>query len=129
MTQKSLHNADPEAVLEFLQKTLPFRELHVETLADLAKHCTIDFFPKETVVLHQDVSDVTHLYLIHRGGVKVYLTDSDGAVTLKDFRGEGGYFGALGIIRGSKANLNVETMEDTFLFPIGKRNLSEPDSE
>lgn len=121
MAQKSnVHEADPEAVLEFLQKTLPFNELELDTLKDLAKRCTIDFFPKETLVLHQDISEVTHLYLVHRGGVKVYLTDSDGAVTLKDFRGEGSYFGALGIIRGSKANLNVETVEDTFCFLLEK---------
>ncbi|MBI5250010.1 MAG: cyclic nucleotide-binding/CBS domain-containing protein [Desulfomonile tiedjei] len=124
MAQKSQsHEADPEAVVEFLQRNLPFKELDSETLTDLARRCTIDFFPKDTLILHQDVSEVTHLYLIQRGGVKVYLTDSDGAVTLKDFRGEGGYFGALGIIRGSKANLNVETVEDTFCFLLEKEAL------
>jgi CBS domain-containing protein len=120
MAHKSVHDADPEAVLEFLLRTLPFNELPVEALKNLSKRCTIDFFPKDTLVLKQDISDVTHLYLIHRGGVKVYLTDSDGAITLKDFRGEGNSFGALGIIRGSKANLNVETMEDTFCFLLEK---------
>ena len=35
---------------------------------------------------------------------------------LKDYRGEGAYIGALGIIRGTRANLNIETIEDTFCF-------------
>lgn len=112
----SLHAADPAAVVEFLRKTLPFKELDLATLQELALKCTVDFYPTGSLVLQQDVTEVTHLYLISRGGVRVYLTDMDNAVTLKDFRGEGGYFGALGIIRGSKANLNVETVEDTFCY-------------
>jgi len=115
-----VHAVEPAVVLEFLSKTLPFNELDHATLEELAGQFTIDFYPKETLVLEQDVTEVTHLHLIYRGGVKVYLTDSEDSITLKDFRGEGGYFGALGIIRGSKANLNVETIEDTFCFLLPK---------
>jgi CBS domain-containing protein len=116
----NLHAADPGAVLEFLASTRPFKDLDRGTIEELAHRFTIDFFPKGTVILRQDLSDVDHLYLISRGGVKVYLTDAEDVVTLKDFRGEGGYFGALGIIRGSKANLNVETVEDTFCYLLEK---------
>ncbi|MBI4963498.1 MAG: cyclic nucleotide-binding/CBS domain-containing protein [Desulfomonile tiedjei] len=115
-----LHAVDRDAVIEFLRKTLPFNELDLTTLQHLAEKCTVDFYPKGTLVLQQDMSDVTHLHLISRGAVRVYLTDMDNAVTLKDFRGEGGYFGALGIIRGSKSNLNVETVEDTFCYLLEK---------
>lgn len=52
--------------------------------------------------------------------MKLYLKDESGAITLKDFRGEGAVFGALGIIRGAKASLNVEAVEDTFCFLIDK---------
>lgn len=115
-----VHSADPDLVIDFLKKTLPFKDLDEATLGDLAGQFTLDFFPKGTVVLEQDQSDVNHLYLIFRGGVKAYLVDSDGTTTLKDFRGEGGYFGALGIIRDSKANMNVECVEDTFCYLLDK---------
>lgn len=114
----NVHAVDPNAVIEFLRITLPFNELDDETLKTVAESCTIDFFPRGTLVFQQDVTEVTSLYLIHRGGVKVFLADTEGNVSLKDFRGEGGYFGALGIIRGSKANLNVETVEDTFCYLV-----------
>jgi CBS domain-containing protein len=120
-TKPETHDADPGAVLEFLLKTLPFNEFDRETLQTLAQKCTIDFFPKNTLVLQQDTTEVSNLYLIYRGGVKVYLTDAEGVVSLLDFRGEGGYFGALGIIRGSRANFNVETVEDTFCFLLDKQ--------
>lgn len=113
-----VHAVDPNAVIEFLRTTLPFNELDEQTLKTVAENCTIDFFPRGTLVFVQDITEVTQFHLIHRGGVKVYLTDAEGNVSLKDFRGEGGYFGALGLIRGSKANLNVETVEDTFCYLI-----------
>jgi len=115
-----VHAADLDAVLAFLRKTLPFNELDEQALELVAKNCTIDFFPKSSLVLQQDVSEVNHLYLISRGGVKAFLKDADDQVTLKDFRGEGSYFGALGLIRGSKSNLNVETVEDTFCYLLPK---------
>lgn len=115
-----VHIADPAAVLEFLQKTMPFKELDGALQEELATKFILDFFPKGSLIFQQDVTVVKHLHLIFRGGVKVYLADPDGAVTLKDFRGEGDYFGALGIIRESKANFNVETIEDTFCFLLSK---------
>lgn len=121
MPDKSdVHAPDPLKVLEFIRRIRPFSELDEEKLQQLAEQCTIDFFPKGTLVLQQAVTDVTHLYLIQQGGVKVYLTDSQGELTLKDFRGEGGYFGALGVIRNAKATFNVETVEDTFCYLLEK---------
>lgn len=123
MAQTSdIHAADPEAVLQFLRSTLPFKELDEETLKGLSRRCTQDFFPKGTIVLQQDVSEVEYVYLIHRGAVRVYLTTAGDVATLKDFRGEGGYFGALGCIRNSRSNLNVETAEDTFCYLLAKQS-------
>jgi CBS domain-containing protein len=115
-----VHAADPSAVLAFLKATRPFSDLDENVLIDLCEQFTIDFFPKGTLIFEQEESEVHHLHLISRGGVKVYLNDEDNVVTLKDFRGEGGYFGALAIIRGSRSNLNVETVEDTFCYLLHK---------
>ena len=118
--KNDMHAVDPDAVLQFLRKTLPFKELEEAALRELSTRCKQDFFAKGTLVFQQDVTEVTDLYLINRGGVKVYLTDVNNQISLKDFRGEGGYFGALAIIRGSRANLNVETVEDTFCYLVEK---------
>ena len=113
-------NVAPETVLDFLRETLPFNELDDATLRELARHCVIDFIPKGTVIFRQGESEVDYFYLIQKGGVKIYLTDDQGEVSLKDFRGEGEYFGALPIIQNTRANLNVETVEDTFCFLFTK---------
>jgi len=95
---------------------MPFNTLDDATLSRLAAHCRVDFYPKGTRLLTAGETDITHLYLIQRGGVKAFIEDDQGEITLKDFRGEGAYVGALGIIRGTPANLNIETVEDTFCF-------------
>ncbi len=116
---------DSVMVTEFLMKTVPFNELDNDKLDELAQKFSTTFFSKETVVFCQDVDKVDHFYLIYSGGVKAYLTGADESVTLLDFRGEGGYFGALAIIRGSKANFNVETLEDTICLGLDKEDFLE----
>jgi CBS domain-containing protein len=111
-----VHVVAPEMAVDFFKNILPFNSLDDVTLHRLARHCRVDFFPKGTRLLTQGETDITHLYLIQRGGVKAFIEDEQGEVTLKDFRGEGDYIGALGIIRGTPANLNIETVEDTFCF-------------
>jgi CBS domain-containing protein len=111
-----IHSVAPEVVVEFLSGIMPFDELDDETLHEVARHVRVDFFPRGTRLFTAGETEPTHLYLIQRGGVKSFLTDDEGEVTLKDYRGEGSYVGALPIIRGTKANLDIEMVEDTFCF-------------
>jgi len=111
-----VHSVAPEVVVEFLGNIMPFNELDDETLHNVARHVKVDFFPKGTQLLVAGETEVSSLYLIQQGGVKSSIVDDEGEVTLKDYRGEGAYIGALPIIRGTKPNLDIETVEDTFCF-------------
>ncbi|HBH30800.1 MAG TPA: histidine kinase, partial [Desulfofustis sp.] len=110
----------PEAAVSFLRQTMPFAELDEATIIELASHCRIGFFPKGTRLLTFNETEITDLYLIQRGGIKGFIEDEQGTITLKDYRGIGANVGALGIIRGTKANLNIETIEDTFCYLIAR---------
>jgi CBS domain-containing protein len=112
-------------IIEFLRSVLPFDSLSSQELDRLAYKCRIDFFPKGTIVFQQGISTVDYLYLIQQGGVKSYLKDDEGEMSLNDYRGKGEYFGALPIIQDTRANLNVETVEDTFCFLITKADFLE----
>lgn len=114
--RKDVHKVAPDVAITFLKGIMPFNELDDETLQSVAHHCRVDFFPKGTRLLTVDKTEITHLFLIQRGGVKAFIVDDEGDVTLKDYRGVGSYCGALGIIRGTRANLNIETLEDTFCY-------------
>lgn len=108
----------PDVAVSFLKSTMPFKELDEGALRDLALHCRIAFFPKGTKLYTYNESEISHLYLIQRGGVRAFITDDDGDIVLKDYRGVGSNIGALGIIRETRANLNIETIEDTFCYLI-----------
>ncbi len=110
------HVVAPEMAVSFFRSILPFNRLDDATLHDISRHCRVDFYPKGTRILSAGETEIPHLYLIQQGGVKAFIEDDQGEITLKDFRGEGDYIGALGIIRGTLANLNIETVEDTFCF-------------
>ncbi|WP_446009777.1 DUF294 nucleotidyltransferase-like domain-containing protein [Candidatus Electrothrix sp.] len=115
-----VHALAPEVVVEFFANIMPFKELDHETLHGMARHVKVDFFPKGTRLFHAGETEISHLLFIQQGGVKSFIVDDEGEVTLKDYRGEGDYIGALGIIRGTKASLEVETVEDTFCFLLPK---------
>lgn len=119
--KNGVHSVSPEVVRRFLQKTIPFNELDNEMLGKIARNIIIDFYPKGTMLFKQDETEVEYLYLIQKGGMKIYLEDEEGNITLKDFRGEGSYIGALPIIQETRANLNVETVEDTFCLLLPKK--------
>ncbi|MEW6348026.1 MAG: putative nucleotidyltransferase substrate binding domain-containing protein [Thermodesulfobacteriota bacterium] len=114
------HAVVPREFFDFLSKTLPFTELDKQTLEHLASRCSIEFYPKGTVIFRQYVTDVAHFHLIHKGGVKFYLSSDETLVTLRDYGGEGESFGALSIVRGEKADFHVEAIEDTFCILIDK---------
>jgi len=120
MKKNSEQAATPEIVAEFLGRIMPFKELAPEIIEQVARQVKVDFFPKGTKLLQAGKSAINYFYLIQQGGVKSFIVDDEGAVTLKDYRGEGDYIGALGIIRGTPANLDVETVEDTFCYLLPK---------
>ena len=113
---RSVHAVAPGVAVAFFRETMPFKELDDKVLVSLARHCRVDFYPKGTRLLTDGESEISHLYLIQRGGVRAFITDAEGKVVLKDYRGVGANIGALAIITGTRANLNIEMIEDTFCY-------------
>ncbi len=72
-TQDRYFGAAKDVVLSFLQSTLPFNDLPISSLQDLAHSAVVAFYPKGTLILEQDETDVSDLYLIQKGGVRVFL--------------------------------------------------------
>lgn len=116
----NVHQVAKYVVIDFLRKTLPFSELDQADLDELAASSVIGFFPRGAIVFEQDITEVRNLYVVRKGAVNVTFRSEVNVESLMDFRGEGSYFGVVDIIRGAKAQVDVETLEDTFCFVIGK---------
>jgi CBS domain-containing protein len=110
----------PPVLAQFLRRTMPFNELDDDQILRLAVHWAIEYYPKGSLILKQGSTEITHLHVIQKGGVKIYLNTGDSAGALKDFGGEGAAFGALNMILGEPADINVEAVEDTFCFLLEK---------
>ena len=121
MTKDDVNEVPANVALDFITEILPFNELDRASLLKLSRKCTIDFFPKGTLIFRQGETEVSSFYVIQKGGIKTYRSDEEGEELLKDYRGEGEYFGALPIIQGTRANLNIEAIEDTFCFLFEKQ--------
>ncbi|WP_373031362.1 hypothetical protein [Sulfurovum sp.] len=65
-------------------------------------------------MFQQATTEVPPLYIIQKVRVRSILKDDNGEESLKDFSGEREYFSILPLLQNTKANLNVETVEDTF---------------
>lgn len=109
-----------DAIVKFLQETLPFSELEQSSLIRLARHCLVDFYPAGTRLLRRNISEVNGLYLIQKGAIRLFHED-DGK--LVDLRTDGASLGALSLFHGEKAALDAETVEDTFLIKIPREKL------
>ncbi|MEI8183725.1 MAG: putative nucleotidyltransferase substrate binding domain-containing protein [Desulfomonile sp.] len=117
-----VHGVARHVAIEFLQSILPFKDLTDSALNNLTRQCVIAFFPRGTLVLEQDVSEVEHLYIIQKGGVKASLRAEDQSERLVDYHGDGAQFGAVSLLSGSRAKQSVETVEDTFCFLLRKQS-------
>lgn len=121
MTTDDVNAVPANVALDFLSGILPFKDLDRTELLRISRKCTIAFFPKGTLIFRQGETEVSHFHVIQQGGVKTFRIEGDDEISLKDYRGTGEYFGALPIIQGTKANLNVETIDDTFCFLFEKQ--------
>ncbi len=110
----------PAVLAQFLRRTLPFNELDDDQLHKLAGQWVTEYYPRGSLIFKQGETEITHLHVVQKGGVKIYLKAGDSAAALKDYGGEGTAFGAMNMIQGQPADINVEAVEDTFCFLLDK---------
>lgn len=109
-----------EDVLDFLNSNPPFQLLDAATLKNLAGKMSMDYYPKDTVILKQDGPPSEALRLIKKGGVKVAIRSEDGEEVVMDYKGEGDTFGFLSLIGNDKQKTTVITIDDTICYTINR---------
>ncbi len=107
-----------EDSVKFLAGIPPFQFLDDSALRSIAGNLSMEFFPKNALILTQDGPPGESLRVIKKGGVKIYLTNDDEIVI--DYKSEGDSFGYLSLISGDKARANVMAIEDTLCYLIPK---------
>ena len=99
-------------VLEFLRGVTPFDTLDPAELAEVASRMEMGYFPRGEVILKQGGPASGYLYIIQHGSARVTVDDGQGGEILVDVRGEGDFFGALSLLKGTQALFEVRADED-----------------
>jgi CBS domain-containing protein len=107
-----------DSVVSFLKKVPPFQFLSVPELSRLASTMTLEFFPKDTVILSAGHPASESLYVVHKGGVKLALRSQVGKQLVLDMRSEGEIFGLLSVMSKDLARLDVTAIEDTLCYCV-----------
>jgi CBS domain-containing protein len=107
-----------ETVVSFLKSVPPFQFLSLAELSRLASQMTLEFFPKDTVILSAGHPASESLYVVHKGGVKLALRSQVGKQLVLDMRSEGEIFGLLSLMSKDLARLDVTAVEDTLCYRI-----------
>jgi len=68
-----------DSVVAFLQQIPPFQFLAADELRELSRSMSIEYFPKDTVVLSAGSKASEAMYIIQKGGVKLALPTADGS--------------------------------------------------
>jgi len=119
-TTKEDGNIILEDVEAFLKRVPPFQFLGDTDLHNLAGNLTLEFYPKDTIILKQDGQPSDSLRIVKKGGVKVSMRAEHGEDVTIDLRGEGDTFGLISLMGRDKQKTTVIAMEDSFCYLLGR---------
>lgn len=112
-----------EDVIRFLQNTSPFQLLDPATLEKVARNVSLDFYPREEVILKQNGPPSNSLRIIKKGTVKVLMGTEEGEEIVLEYKGEGDNFGFLSMIGQDRQRTTVKAVEDTICYIIMKEQV------
>ncbi|MEW6117058.1 MAG: DUF294 nucleotidyltransferase-like domain-containing protein [Nitrospirota bacterium] len=112
-----------EEIVEFFRNTPPFTLLDDTTLTAVAGAVSIEFHPKEHIILRQGGPAVDALSIIRKGGVKVIIRTGEGEDIFIEHLGAGDSFGLLSLVSGDISRGTVVAAEDTTCYLIDKKTV------
>jgi CBS domain-containing protein len=111
-------------IIEFLRGIVPFNELPQDVLSGLPQKISIDYFPRESLILEQDGSPCDYLYIIQTGAVEKTVR-KDGVDILLEYKAENDFFGSASLINRTGPAFNVRAYEDTVCYLLPRETFDE----
>jgi CBS domain-containing protein len=109
-----------EDVVYFLKAVTPIQFLCDSDLQDVDRNLSMEFYPKDMVILKQDGPPSDALRIIKKGGVKIVLVSDEGGEAVIDYRGEGDTFGFLSMVGKDRVRTDVVAIDDTICYLLGQ---------
>ena len=112
-----------EEAVNYLKTVPPFQFLGEGELKAVATDLTMEFYPKDTIILQQAGLASDALRIIKKGGVKVSMRTENGEDVIIDHRGEGDTFGLISLMGRDKQKTTVVAMEDSICYLLERDKL------
>jgi CBS domain-containing protein len=112
-----------EDVLAFLRGIPPFQFLEEGDLLKAAGDLSMEFYPKDTVILKQGGLPSSSLRVIKKGAVKVLMGTDTGEDIVLEYKGEGDNFGFLSMIGKDRQKTTVTAVEDTLCYVLDEQRV------
>jgi CBS domain-containing protein len=112
-----------EDVLNFLEKIPPFQFLDETSLKEVVKGLSMEFYPRNTVILKQDGPPSDSLRIIKKGGVRISVKSDTNEDVVIDFRGEGDTFGIVSLMSKDRQKTTIVAIDDTICYLLNKEHL------
>jgi CBS domain-containing protein len=112
-----------EEVINFLKKEPPFQFLDENTLKSVAGSVSMEFYPRDTVILRQNGPASESLRIIKKGAVKVLMKSEEGKDVAVDYKGAGDNFGFLSMISKDSQKTTVVAVDDTICYILDREKV------
>ena len=107
-----------DTVVAYLKNIPPFQFLSGPELFELAATMSLEYFPKNRVILSAGAKASDSLYVVQKGGVKLGVKTDNGEEVVLDMRSEGEIFGLMSVMGGDITRLDVTAVEDTLCYSV-----------
>ncbi len=112
-----------EEAINFLKKEPPFQFLDDAALKSVAGSLSMEFYPRDTVILKQDGPPSDYLRIIKKGAVKVMMRSEDGEEVAMDYKGEGDNFGFLSMVGTDRQRTTCVAVDDTICYILPREKV------
>ena len=109
----------------FLKNVPPFQFLSEAEMKAVAENMTMEFYPRDAVILKQDDPASDFLRVVKKGGVKVSVRTDSGEDLTIDHRGEGDTLGLVSLIGQDRQKTTVIALEDTICYLLKRDQIKE----
>ncbi len=94
------YSVQPKVAIEFLGRFSPFKELGPTPIEEIVGELEVEFYPKGTPIFRREITEITHLHIIQKGSVKVFVrSESDTFTSSRTLAVKGRHWGDRGFWR------------------------------
>jgi CRP-like cAMP-binding protein len=118
----TLNNEDILTITRILKQIPLMADLNEQDHAEIIKRITMDYFPKEYVIFHEN-DPGNAFFIIKRGMVKIFheapAGEEEKAVSML---GDNDFFGEMALIEDKPRNATAKTVEESEIFKLTKED-------